>query len=107
MAKYEHELPKKMYLYFSEYSGAGAPSFSKFARQIGVTLRTLESFKKKKKFREAYEECSEIRRDYLIDRALSRSSDASMTKYLLDQEFNIKEETDEGLEIRLSLPEGL
>jgi hypothetical protein len=69
-AGYKRDYPRIMYLYFSGYDEAhGAPSFSKFARRIGVTVAELEGFRKRKEFDAAWRECSEIRRDYLIDSA--------------------------------------
>ena len=42
--KYESDLPRRMYLYFTEGEvGGSVPSFSKFARRIGVTLDELKS----------------------------------------------------------------
>ena len=91
------------------YDGAGAPSFSKFARSIRVTLSELESFRKHKKFDEAYRECGEIRRDYLIDCALSKRSDSSFTKFLLGAEFSMGEhqeqKCDEVLRVTLEVVE--
>ena len=86
---FSSELPKKMYLYFLGYSDVGAPSFGKFARSIGITLLQLESFKKNGKFEKAWRECSEIRRDYLIDSALTKRHDSSFTKFLLQAEYGM------------------
>ena len=72
-----------MYSFFCEFEGNEAPSFSKFARSIGITLCELEGYRMHKRFDEAYRECSEIRRDYLIDRALTKRYDASFVKFLL------------------------
>ena len=84
--KYSSDLPRRMYTYFTTYGeGVGAPSFSKFARCIGVTLDELLSFRKHEKFDRAYRECSEIRRDYLIDMALNKRFDSSFTKFLLSE----------------------
>lgn len=84
--KYSSDLPRRMYTYFTTYGeGVGAPSFSKFARAIGVTLDELLSFRKHGKFDRAYRECSEIRRDYLIDMALNKRFDSSFTKFLLSE----------------------
>ncbi len=81
-----------MYTFFIGYSDVGAPSFEKFARSIGVTLKDLENFKKNKTFCKAWHECSEIRRDYLIDTALTKRHDASFTKFLLGCEFGMGDE---------------
>ena len=86
--KYTPDIAGKMYAYFSSYDGGGAvPSFSKFARLIGTTLSRLLSFRRYKRFNEAYLECNEIRRDYLIDGALAKRLDSSFTKYLIELEF--------------------
>ena len=99
-ARYKREYPRMMYLYFSGYDEAhGAPSFSKFARRIGVTVAELESFRKRREFDAAWRECSEIRRDYLIDSALSKRSDASFTKFLLSEEL----QADTAPEFKLTL----
>ena len=76
-----------MYTYFISYNESfGAPSFSKFARCVGLTLEELSSLRKNRAFDEAWRECSEIRRDYLIDGALSRRFDPSFTKFLYEKE---------------------
>ncbi len=94
-ARYKRDYPRMMYLYFSGYDEAhGAPSFSKFARRIGVTVAELESFRKRAEFDAAWRECSEIRRDYLIDSALCKRYDASFTKYLLSEELPADTSTD-------------
>ena len=84
-----------MYSYFISYNEpTGAPSFSKFARRISVTLEDLESFRKHREFDAAWRECSEIRRDYLIDSALSKRMDASFTKFILSDIENGKDTED-------------
>jgi hypothetical protein len=85
--RYRASLPREMYLYFVSFDEqVGAPSFSKFARKIGVSLGELEAMREHVHFDEAYRECSEIRRDYLIDRALTKRFDPSLVKYLLESE---------------------
>lgn len=82
--KYNDSLAGAMYSYFISYNEpVGAPSFSKFARLSSLTLEDLTSFRKHKRFDAAWRECSEIRRDYLIDSALSKRMDASFTKFVL------------------------
>ena len=81
---YDGELARKMYSYFVGYDDPkGLPSFSKFARLSGVTLEDLTGFRKHKKFDMAWRECVEIRRDYLIDLAITKRADASFAKFLL------------------------
>ena len=81
-----------MYSFFISYNDAGLPSFLKFARSIGATSEDIEKFRKHREFERAYKECSEIRRDYLIDNALAKKNDASLTKFLLSAEFGMGEE---------------
>ena len=75
-----------MYGFFTGFSDQGAPSFSKFARSIGATLEDIEGFRARREFERAYRECSEIRRDYLIDNALTKRFDSSFTKFLLSED---------------------
>ena len=103
--KYESDLPRRLYSFFLGYDGPGAPSFSKFARSIGVTLAELEAYREKREFERAYQECSEIRRDYLIDNGLVKRFDSSFTKFLLTTEFGMGDTKDqvEDKEIRVTL----
>ena len=84
--KYTEDLCGKMYLYFSGYDDRGLPSFSKFARSVRLTTEDIERFRKHPRFERAYRECQEIRRDYLIDRALDKRFDSSFAKYLISSE---------------------
>ncbi len=105
--QYKTEYPHLLYTHFVTCEDTkGPPSFSKFARSIGATLDDIERFRKHKVFDEAYRECNEIRRDYLIDNALTRRYDPSFTKYLLSIEYP-EESTDssEGLCVRLEVVE--
>ena len=100
---YTKSLPREMYVYFLGYDEAGsAPSFQKFAAHKGLTLEELLSFKVHKKFDEAYRECSEIRRDYLIDRALCKRFDPSFVKFLISDEC---EAENGNVEIKLEVVE--
>lgn len=89
--RYKSDLPRLMYTYFIGYSEGGAPSFDKFARSVGLTLSELEEFKSHSEFLRAWRECSEIRRDYLIDTALAKRADASLVKFLLTAEYGMRE----------------
>ena len=94
-----------MYKYFKEYSdAAGAPSFEKFAILYGTTLDELNSYRNKKEFDRAYRECCEIRRDYLIDRALTKRFDPSFVKYLLSE--CDEDDADDTLALKLEVIEG-
>ena len=100
---YRKSLPRELYTFFIAYNDTGsAPSFQKFAREIGVTLEELEGFRRHKKFDKAYRECSEIRRDYLIDRALCRRFDPSFVKFLITEDCL---PSDKEVEIRLEVVE--
>ena len=88
-----------MYAYFLGYSEPGLPSFAKFARSIGITLEELMAFRGRGRFDAAWRECSEIRRDYLIDNALCKRFDASFTKFLLAEETT----TDSTADFKLTL----
>ena len=67
---------------------------------IFASYSQLEGFRAKKKFDRAWRECNEIRRDYLIDGALTRRFDPSFVKYLLSEE---KESTARPEENRLEI----
>ena len=92
-----------MYTYFTGYGDVGAPSFSKFARSVGLTLEELLSFRKRKEFERAFRECNEIRRDYLIDAALGKRADGSFTKFILTEEYGMGkgESTDDSFSLSL------
>ena len=106
-AKYDKDLPKRLYSYFRSYDeSSGAPSFVKFALANGITPDTLQDYRKNKKFDLAYRAANEIRRDYLIDRALSRRFDPSFVKFLLAEEFGEKEDEDSTLEVVLTVLDG-
>ena len=85
-ARYNSDYPAMLYRFFVGYDGAGAPSFDKFARSIGATREDIELFRSHERFARSYRECSEIRRDYLIDNALTRRFDPSFVKFLLGEE---------------------
>ena len=102
---YSTKFPREMYLFFSSYSGEGLPSFRKFAQSIGLTLGEITEFRKHREFDRAYRECSEIRRDYLIDNALTRRFDPSFTKYLLSTEYGEEGSESEAVDLRLEVIE--
>ena len=84
--KYTAALADEMTAFFDSYEDRGAPSFEKFARLKGIPLDTLVGFRTHHKFDRAYRECSEIRRDYLIDRALDKRFDPTFVRHLLTEE---------------------
>ena len=102
-AKYSAKLPEKMYSYFSSFQDPGAPSFNKFARSIGITVGDLERFRKHREFEEAWRECGEIRRDYLIDCALTKRHDSSFSKFIIQYEEDAEKLRDENDGISVTL----
>ncbi len=106
-AAYTKELPRRMYTFFISYDDAqGAPSYEKFARSVGLCAEDIEAFRKHAEFERAYRECGEIRRDYLIDRALTRRFDASFTKFLLSEEDGCtEEEKSDSITVRIEVTE--
>ena len=102
-AKYSPDLPRKMYTFFLSYADAGMPSFAKFARSIGMTLEELSAFRVRKRFDAAWRECIEIKRDYLIDMALSKRVDASFAKFIYSLEFSSDGEDSAANEVNVTL----
>ena len=104
-SKYTKDTPRRLYTFFLSFDDIGAPSFSKFAKSIGVTLEELVSYRRHKEFDRAYRECSEIRRDYLIDNGLVKRFDSSLVKFVLSSEFSMgeKDRSDEDKEICVTL----
>ena len=92
-----------MYSFFISYNEAGLPSFLKFARSIGATSEDIEKFRKHREFERAYMECSEIRRDYLIDNALAKRFDGSVSKFLLSCEFQMDKDMDDDKKNKLDV----
>ena len=102
-SKYTSDLPRRLYTFFLNYDGPGVPSFSKFARSIGATLSDVERYRSKREFERAYQECSEIRRDYLIDNGLVKRFDSSFTKFLLSSEYGMGDSKDDGTDKELKV----
>lgn len=80
------EISQRMYCFFRDFRGDGIPSFSKFARTEHLTYETLESLCDDPEFYRIWRECAEIRRDIIIDRAITRHGDGSFAKFLLGEE---------------------
>lgn len=102
--KYSSDMPRLLYTFFISHTDtASAPSFEKFARSIGATLADVEGFREREEFDRAWRECSEIRRDYLIDSALTRRFDPSLVKFLLTTEFGMGEEAEGDSSVEFTL----
>ena len=63
----------------------------------------VERFRSHKRFERAYLECQQIRKDYLIDRALDKRFDSSFTKFLLTLDAEGTEDNDGELLLRLEV----
>ena len=102
---YEPDLQKRLYTFFVGYDDEkSAPSLQKFARANGYTTEQLLAFRRHGDFDRAIRECSEIRRDYLIDRGLTKRFDASFVKYLLDgEQSERKDAEDSALSVTLEV----
>lgn len=80
-------LARQMREYFLTYDEpTGAPSFGKFAKAHGCTVGDLSRLRSHAGFDLVYRECLEIRRDYLVDKALTKTFDPTFVKYLLSSE---------------------
>ena len=102
--RYCASYPAAMYKFFRSYTEPGAPSFRKFADSIGTTLEELTLWRRHDEFDRSYRECSEIRRDYLIDNALTRRFDPSFVKFLLSEESG--EQVAEDIEVAIRVVNG-
>ena len=102
--KYTEGLVGQMYHFFLGYEGRGIPSFNKFAISVGLTTEDIEKFRSHKRFDRAYRECLEIRKDYLIDRALDKRFDGGFVKFLLTLEEDTSSDGGELL-LRLEVKE--
>jgi len=102
---YERDLPRRLYTFFVGYDHEkSAPSLQKFARANGFTTEELLTFRRHGDFERALRECNEIRRDYLIDRGLTKRFDASFVKYLLDgEQSERKDAEDSALSVTLEV----
>ena len=86
--------------YFANYSGQdGAPSLAKFRRGHGISYSDFEKLKCRRDFRDALKECSEFRRDYLIDCGLTKRFDASFVKFLLQSELECSDDGEDALAV--------
>lgn len=80
----------KGYASASEFEGKkrhrGVPQFSKFARRVGVTLRTLENWRLVyDRFDEACVECEAIQRELLVDGGLEEEYNPRFAIFLIEQ----------------------
>lgn len=95
-SKYRARYCTEIVEYFKEYAKAselegkkrhrGVPQFSKFARKIGVTLRTLENWRLAfDRFDEACAECEAIQRELLVDGGLEEEYNPRFAIFLIEQ----------------------
>ena len=71
------------------------PSYVGFARKIGVTVRTIENWKKKfAKFNEACEECDAMLKETLICEGALYRAHASFVKFVLSSRYGMREKVE-------------
>ena len=71
------------------------PSYVAFARSIGVTVRTIENWRKsKKKFAAACDECDALLKETVIGDCLGFKMHASFGKFLLSSRYGMKEQVE-------------
>ena len=81
------EIKRRLLDYFKNFSGdGGAPSIAKFCRENGIDIAKIKRLSSRADFREVLDECSEFRRDYLIDCGLTKRFDSSFVKFVLQLE---------------------
>jgi hypothetical protein len=85
--------------YFKNFDGeGGAPSIAKFCKRYGISISKIRALSSSEDFCEVLCECSEFRRDYLIDCGLTKRFDASFVKFLLQFESET-ENTDDSVPV--------
>lgn len=93
-SKYKAKYAKDIVAYFEGYAALseekkrhrGVPQFSKFARKVGVTLRTLENWRLVyDKFDEACLECEAIQHEMLVDGGLEEEYNPRFAIFLIEQ----------------------
>lgn len=71
------------------------PSYVAFARQIGVTARTIENWRNKyEEFGEACYECDALLREAIIGEGLCYRMHASFAKFLLSSRYGMREKVE-------------
>lgn len=89
--------------FLSSTEESTVPSFSKFARGVNMTLSELEALRKDPEFDRIWLDCIEIRRDYLIDKALTRSCDPSFVRFILSGEAGTEDDKGEDSSIEVTI----
>jgi len=70
------------------------PQFSEFARTVGVTHRRLKSWAKKyPAFAEAYEECKDIFKEFIISNGLTGKYPGQFATFVAKNETDMKDKT--------------
>ncbi len=93
MLEYDPSLERQMLSYFGGQADGEYPTFSDFAKRIGVSYADLVEWRDAEpRFRTVWEECRERQKNRLILGALMRKFDPTFTKFLLCHEFGFDEE---------------
>ncbi len=91
--QYDPSLERQMLSYFGGPDDGEYPTFSGFARRVGLPLRQLETFRgEEPTFAAVWEECRERQKAKLVVGALVKRYDPSFAKFLLCHEFGVGEE---------------
>ena len=70
----------------------GIPSIVSFAREIGVSLGTVERWiREQEEFSSVFSECTERRKQLIIDAAFCKKIDPTFAKFYLSAEFGLGE----------------
>lgn len=95
--EYDPSLERQMLSYFGGQDDSEYPTFSTFARRVGLPLAQLELWKREvPAFAAVWEECRARQKARLITGGLTKSFDPSFAKFLLCHEFGFGEENTEG-----------
>lgn len=94
--EYDPSLERQMLSYFGGHDDSEYPTFSHFARCVGLPLAQLESWRQEiPAFRAVWEECRARQKAKLICGGLTKTFDPSFAKFLLCHEFGFGEENTE------------
>lgn len=95
--EYDPSLERQMLSYFGGQIDSEYPTFSSFARRVGLPLAQLESWQRDiPAFHAVWEECRARQKSALIQGGLTKRFDPSFAKFLLCHEFGFGEENTEG-----------
>ena len=99
--EYSSKYKRSMYEHFSRLitnekgEVVGIPSIVSFAKEIGVSLGTVERWiQEHEELSEVYSECTERRKQLIIDAAFCKKIDPTFAKFYLSAEFGLGEKNE-------------